>query len=89
MTIYSRPQCGLCDEAKQSISKATKKLPSFDLLQVDILLPENKEWFDKYAFDVPVIHFQTAENSPVHKIMHHIHEKDVVQLVESSLNETS
>ncbi|KAK9321038.1 hypothetical protein V1517DRAFT_327659 [Lipomyces orientalis] len=87
MTIFSRPQCGLCEEAKESITKAIKQLPKFDFLEIDIMKPENHEWFDKYAYDVPVIHFQTAENEGVKKIMHHIHEQDVVDLVQQSLDD--
>ncbi|KAK9428370.1 hypothetical protein V1505DRAFT_377205 [Lipomyces doorenjongii] len=86
MTIFSRPQCGLCDEAKISIANAIKRLPKFRYSEIDILKPENQEWFDKYAYDVPVIHFQTAENETVKKIMHKIHERDVIDLVQKSID---
>ncbi|KAK9368875.1 hypothetical protein V1509DRAFT_563792 [Lipomyces kononenkoae] len=86
MTIFSRPQCGLCDEAKESIASAIKGLPAFTYSEINILKPENQEWFDKYAYDVPVIHFQTAEHEEVKKIMHRIHEQDVINLVQKSLS---
>ncbi|KAK9372209.1 glutaredoxin-like protein [Lipomyces chichibuensis] len=86
MTIFSRPQCGLCDEAKESIAKAIKHLPQFRYSEIDILKSENQEWFDKYAYEVPVIHFQTAENEVVKKIMHKIHEQDVIDLVQKSID---
>ncbi|KAK7204164.1 glutaredoxin-like domain-containing protein [Myxozyma melibiosi] len=89
MLLYSRPECGLCEEAKESISKAVKELPEFELQVVNILEPENKEWFDKYAFDVPVVHFQTSESDKIHRIMHHIKQKDVIDLVNNSLKESS
>ncbi|KAK9237532.1 hypothetical protein V1525DRAFT_426265 [Lipomyces kononenkoae] len=88
MTIFSRPQCGLCDEAKESIASAVKRLPEFTYSEINILEPENQGWFDKYAYDVPVIHFQTAENEAVKKIMHRIHEQDVIDLVQKSMNIT-
>ncbi|KAK9328973.1 hypothetical protein V1520DRAFT_280265 [Lipomyces starkeyi] len=86
MTIFSRPQCGLCHEAKESIAKAINRLPEFRYSEIDILKPENQEWFDKYAYDVPVIHFQTAEDKGVKKIMHKIHEQDVIDLVQKSID---
>ncbi|KAG8013043.1 Glutaredoxin-like protein C5orf63-like protein [Nibea albiflora] len=41
---------------------STKTLPTltlftkFVLQQVDISLPENKVWFDRYRWDIPVFH---------------------------------
>ncbi|KAK9469460.1 glutaredoxin-like domain-containing protein [Lipomyces arxii] len=83
--LFGRPQCGLCEEAKEAVMKAKKSLPEIEYKTIDILQPDNKSWFDKYAYDVPVIHFQATENSPIKKIMHHIHEQDVINLVESSI----
>ncbi|KAK9459639.1 uncharacterized protein V1516DRAFT_538559 [Lipomyces oligophaga] len=85
LTIFSRPNCGLCSEAKLSISKALPKLTTGDkslqVKEVDILEPENQKWFDKYAYDVPVVYFQLAEDAEIKRIMHHISETDIIKLV--------
>ena len=31
-------------------------LKQFELEKVDITLPENKEWYKKYRYDIPVFH---------------------------------
>jgi len=28
-----------------------------ELSEVDITLPENKPWFEKYKYEIPVVHF--------------------------------
>ncbi|KAK9454819.1 hypothetical protein V1511DRAFT_369972 [Dipodascopsis uninucleata] len=81
LTLFSRSPCGLCDKAKESILRASKSVPSFHYTEIDIVKQENQEWFDSYAYDVPVIHFQQTETSPLRKIMHHISEKDVIELI--------
>lgn len=30
----------------------------YKLEEVDITLPENKEWYKKYRYDIPVFHFE-------------------------------
>ncbi|ORY78541.1 hypothetical protein BCR37DRAFT_394491 [Protomyces lactucae-debilis] len=47
----------------------------FQWSEVDIHKAENKDWFDKYCFDVPVIHFDALGK---HKIMHHIKKEDIL-----------
>ncbi|KAK9447252.1 uncharacterized protein V1518DRAFT_421740 [Limtongia smithiae] len=90
LTLYTRVQCGLCDDAKAAVEEAHSQLPpEISYTSVDIMLPQNKDWFEVYAYDVPVIHFQTAADGPVRKIMHHIQVNDVIALVTSSMENES
>ncbi|XP_073481039.1 glutaredoxin-like protein C5orf63 homolog isoform X4 [Aquarana catesbeiana] len=49
---YKDP-CPLCDEAKETL---TPFMERFVLEQVDITLPENSIWYDRYKYDIPVFH---------------------------------
>ncbi|XP_077147539.1 glutaredoxin-like protein C5orf63 homolog isoform X3 [Ranitomeya variabilis] len=53
LTLFTKNPCPLCDEAKEVL------LPFMDrfvLEQVDITLPENTAWYDRYKHDIPVFH---------------------------------
>ena len=50
VTLYSRPNCGLCDNAKSTLSQAwDKSQPKFEYKEIDITKQENKTWFDLYV----------------------------------------
>ncbi|XP_077394824.1 glutaredoxin-like protein C5orf63 homolog [Festucalex cinctus] len=53
LTLYTKDPCPLCDEAKEALQPLKHK---FVLQQVDISLPENRAWRDKYKWDIPVFH---------------------------------
>ena len=36
VTLYTRPGCHLCDEAREAIQEARSELPEFELREVDI-----------------------------------------------------
>ncbi|MBL7959813.1 glutaredoxin family protein [bacterium] len=50
--IFSKPECHLCDEAKDALKKAKKY---FNLEIIEINIEENQEYFEKYRYDIPVI----------------------------------
>lgn len=52
ITIYSKPDCHLCDLAKDVIERCRKKV-DFTLEVVDI--SQNPEFFERYRNDIPVI----------------------------------
>jgi glutaredoxin len=59
VTFFTRPECGLCAKARGSLSQAWDQSPEnnkFNYKEVDITKPENKQWYDLYAYDVPVVH---------------------------------
>lgn len=67
----------LCTNAK-GILETTLKLPSLqdqkiNLNTIDIMKPENQEWYDKYCYDVPVLHVdRQGQKKPV-KFMHYFY----------------
>ncbi|XP_060939085.1 glutaredoxin-like protein C5orf63 homolog [Limanda limanda] len=52
-TLFTKDPCSLCDEAKEELEPFKHR---FVLQQVDISLPENKVWLDRYRWDIPVFH---------------------------------
>uniref|UniRef100_A0A4W6FBW9 Glutaredoxin-like protein n=1 Tax=Lates calcarifer TaxID=8187 RepID=A0A4W6FBW9_LATCA len=53
LTLFTKDPCPLCDEAKEVLEPLKHR---FVLQQVDISLPENKVWWDRYKWDIPVFH---------------------------------
>lgn len=52
VTIYSRPGCHLCDEAKANILSARAEL-DFDVEEVDI--DSDPDLRERYGYDIPVV----------------------------------
>ncbi|MBN3318385.1 YD286 protein, partial [Atractosteus spatula] len=57
--------CPLCDEAKEVLDPFKDR---FILQEVDITLPENKVWFERYKYDIPVFHLNGQ-----YLMMHRVH----------------
>uniref|UniRef100_A0A8C6NMS0 Glutaredoxin-like protein n=1 Tax=Nothobranchius furzeri TaxID=105023 RepID=A0A8C6NMS0_NOTFU len=53
LTLFTKDPCPLCDEAKELLQPFKHR---FVLQLVDISLPENRLWFDRYKWDIPVFH---------------------------------
>ena len=50
--IYSKPDCHLCDEAKETIQRVTNRLP----IEIEVIdIQKDPELFDQYRYDIPVI----------------------------------
>lgn len=54
ITLFTRPNCGLCDSAKTVLASLGERRP-FSYREVDIGKPDAKAWRDLYDFDVPVV----------------------------------
>uniref|UniRef100_A0A8C9FES4 Glutaredoxin-like protein n=1 Tax=Pavo cristatus TaxID=9049 RepID=A0A8C9FES4_PAVCR len=50
---FCQKPCPLCDEAKEVLEPYKRR---FILQEVDITLPENSVWYNKYKYDIPVFH---------------------------------
>jgi glutaredoxin len=50
--IYSKPQCPLCDEAKEVLDRVRRRVP-FELREVDIT--SDPALFQEYQYDIPVV----------------------------------
>ncbi|XP_033984890.1 glutaredoxin-like protein C5orf63 homolog isoform X1 [Trematomus bernacchii] len=53
LTLFTKDPCPLCDEAKEQLEPLRHR---FVLQQVDISLPQNAVWRQRYALDIPVFH---------------------------------
>uniref|UniRef100_G1LUB0 Glutaredoxin-like protein n=4 Tax=Ailuropoda melanoleuca TaxID=9646 RepID=G1LUB0_AILME len=53
LTLFTKDPCPLCDEAKDILEPYKNR---FILQEVDITLPENSAWYERYKFDIPVFH---------------------------------
>ncbi|KAI2642453.1 glutaredoxin C5orf63-like protein [Labeo rohita] len=53
LTLFTKDPCPLCDEAKEALEPYKHR---FELQEVDITRPENRVWFDRYRYDIPVFH---------------------------------
>lgn len=56
ITLFTRPNCGLCDSAKTVLASLGERRP-FSYREVDIGKPDAQAWRDLYDFDVPVVRF--------------------------------
>jgi glutaredoxin len=52
VTLYTKPECGLCDEVKEVIEIVRRRRP-FEVELRNIL--ENLDEYEKYKHDIPVI----------------------------------
>ncbi|KAL5484172.1 hypothetical protein EMCRGX_G020624 [Ephydatia muelleri] len=55
LTFFTKKNepCSLCDDAKEILKKYSS-LFVYEEKHIDV--PENKEWFEKYRYHIPVIH---------------------------------
>ncbi|XP_060764386.1 glutaredoxin-like protein C5orf63 homolog [Neoarius graeffei] len=53
LTLFTKDPCPLCEEAKEMLEPYKDR---FVLQEVDITLPENSVWYDRYKYDIPVFH---------------------------------
>lgn len=83
LTLFSKPQCGLCIHAKEIIDDVLESSnfakDDIEMNIVNISQLNNKKWWELYCFDIPVLHIEKAEDpSSVFKIYHRIDE-DVLE----------
>lgn len=53
--LFTKAGCTLCDVAKEVLTRTSEELPH-TLEAVDITDADNAQWFDKYKYDIPVLH---------------------------------
>ncbi|MGQ0506868.1 MAG: glutaredoxin family protein [Myxococcaceae bacterium] len=50
--IYSKPDCGLCEEAKEILEQVRSRVP-FELVEVNI--EADPTLFERFRYDIPVV----------------------------------
>ncbi|NP_001373248.1 glutaredoxin-like protein [Danio rerio] len=78
LTLFTKDPCPLCDEAKAELEPYKHR---FELQEVDITLPENRVWFDRYRFDIPVFHLN-GQFLMMHRVNSTLLEKHLSKAIE-------
>ncbi|TFY53834.1 hypothetical protein EVG20_g9952 [Dentipellis fragilis] len=60
LTLYSGPNCSLCDIAKAELAKV-RQTHSFDLDVINIQDPGQERWKRKYVYWIPALHLNGSE----------------------------
>ena len=58
ITLFTKPNCHLCDEALEEIELAREEI-RFKLVLVNIL--NDPETYERYKHDIPVVHLNGVE----------------------------
>lgn len=74
ITIYSKPDCHLCDRAKEVVERCRSKA---DLAVEVIDISQNVELFDRYRNDIPVILLDGKEIA-----RHFVRERQLLELLQ-------
>jgi len=74
ITIYSKPDCHLCDLAKDVVERCRKKI-DFALEVIDV--SQNPELFERYRNDIPVILLDGKEIA-----RHFVRERKLLELLQ-------
>lgn len=91
LTLFTKADCGLCDTAKARLAQVQKRR-AVEYSEVDIMSKENHNWFNMYAFDVPVLHVSRVMHtyskpdivSEEKKLMHRFTEEEVEALIDEA-----
>ncbi|XP_063067403.1 glutaredoxin-like protein C5orf63 homolog [Engraulis encrasicolus] len=79
LTLFTKDPCPLCDDAKEVLEPYKHR---FILHQVDITAPDNKVWYDRYKFDIPVFHLN-GQFLMMHRVNTTLLEKSLSKLEDS------
>ncbi|XP_008066045.1 glutaredoxin-like protein C5orf63 homolog [Carlito syrichta] len=80
LTLFTKDSCPLCDEAKEILESYKNR---FILQEVDITLPENSAWYERYQFDIPVFHLN-GQFLMMHRVNTTKLEKQLLKLEQQS-----
>ncbi|SGZ53556.1 CIC11C00000000747 [Sungouiella intermedia] len=81
LTFFTKETCQLCKNAHAILEKTLDKdgFRNIPVKVVDIMKPENSDAFDKYCYDVPVLHVdRPGQRKPI-KFMHYFDESKLAE----------
>ena len=53
-TLFTRPNCSLCTEAKEVMAKVWDRRP-YEFTEINVMEPKQEKWKALYEFDTPVV----------------------------------
>ncbi|XP_039614965.1 glutaredoxin-like protein C5orf63 homolog isoform X1 [Polypterus senegalus] len=78
LTLFTKNPCQLCNEAKEVLEPYKHR---FVLQEVDIMLPDNSVWLQRYKYNIPVFHLN-GQFLMMHRVQTDILENKLAQLEE-------
>lgn len=81
LTFFTKETCLLCKNADAILNQvlAEGDLKNTKLQKVDIMDPSNSAAFDKYCYDVPVLHVDRPGQAKPVKFMHYFDAEKIAQ----------
>lgn len=83
MTFFGKPNCGLCDSAKEILDDVLEENKEFNTLTRKlkyININKDQHWWKTYCFDIPVLHIEDDRNKEsLVKIMHFFKEDEIIE----------
>lgn len=81
LTFFTKETCQLCKNAHNVLDKTLgrEQFRSIPLTVIDIMKSENSDAFDKYCYDVPVLHIDRPGQRRPTKFMHYFDEDELVE----------
>lgn len=84
MTLFSKSNCGLCNQASNVMEKVLQQEAQIDYSVVKIDDPKNYQWWEQYCLDVPVLHIKNPCNEgSLLKVFHRLDQEDVLKKIKS------
>lgn len=83
LTLYTKDPCPLCDELVEELAPFANRL---SLEKVDITKPENREYFKRYRYDIPVLHIN-GEFLCMHRLDAKLLETKLIELTMNEINQ--
>ncbi|CAI4038148.1 hypothetical protein SMKI_04G4880 [Saccharomyces mikatae IFO 1815] len=86
LTFFSKPNCGLCDQAKEVIDDVFERKEFHDkrilFKVVNINERKNAKWWKEYCFDIPVLHIEkVGDPKSCTKVLHFLEEDDISEKI--------
>lgn len=81
LTFFTKETCLLCIKADQVLSGVleAEDFRKIKVKKVDIMDPKNSKEFDKYCYDVPVLHVDRPGQTKPVKFMHYFDAEKIAE----------
>ena len=91
LTLFTRANCSLCETAKSRLAEIRDKR-TLEYKEVDVMADGQKQWKDRYEYDVPVLHIERVFHtyskpnivSDAQKLRHRFSVEEVDKLIDEA-----